>query len=89
MGFGPSFFYRPDATVRFAGVTPPAGFAQLPPMPHGAAVPADLCFYIVATAEAEMAKFVDALAASGVTDPGAMPSRPRSWACGSRNSSPG
>lgn len=66
VGFGPSFFYRPDLSVRFAGVTPPAGFAQLPPMPHGAAVPADVCFYIVATAEAEIAKFVNALAASGV-----------------------
>lgn len=66
-GFGQSFFYRADATVRFAEVTPPAGFAQLPPMPHGAAVPADVCFYIVATAEAEIAKFVNALAASGVT----------------------
>lgn len=66
VGFGPSFFYRPDGTVRFAGATPPAGFAQLPPMPQGA-IPADVCFYIVATAEAEIAKFVNALAASGVT----------------------
>ena len=67
VGFGPSFFYRADASVRFAGVTLPVGFAPLPPMPHGAAVPADVCFYIVATAEAEIAMFVNALAASGVT----------------------
>lgn len=67
VGFGQSFFYRADATVRFDGVTPPAGLAQLPPMPHGGPVPADVCFYIVATAEAEIAKFVNALAVSGVT----------------------
>lgn len=67
VGFGSSLFYRPDGSLRFPGVTPPAGFTQVPPMPLGAPVVADVCFYIVATAEAEIARFVNVLAGSGIT----------------------
>ena len=59
VGFAPSFFTtHGTGEPRFAGVTAPAGFAELPPMPLGTPVPADVVFYVVATAEAEIAEFV-------------------------------
>lgn len=65
VGFAPSFFTPQGAgEPRFAGVAPPAGFAELPPMPLGTPVSADLVFYLVATAEAEIAKFVTGVSAT-------------------------
>lgn len=65
VGFAPSFFMADSAGQRrFPDVAPPVGFGQLPPMPLGAPVPADVVFYVVATAEAEIAKFLTGVAAT-------------------------
>lgn len=65
VGFAPSFFAVPGTgEPRFADVAPPAGFGELPPMPLGVAVSADVVFYLVATAEAEIARFVAGVAAT-------------------------
>jgi len=65
VGFAPSFFTVPGTgEPRFADVTPPAGFGHLPPMPLGAPVSADVVFYLVATAEAEIAAFVAGVGAT-------------------------
>lgn len=49
VGFGPTFFTRPDGTARFDGVQPPAGFDRLPPVPGSADAAADLAFYAMST----------------------------------------
>lgn len=63
VGFGPTLFL--NATTgqpRFPDFEPPAGFAHLPPVPQGGPIAADMVFYLVATAEAEIARFVAGLA---------------------------
>jgi deferrochelatase/peroxidase EfeB len=65
VGFAPSFFINPSTgQPRFAGLAPPAGFAELPPMPLGSPVSTDLVFYVVATAEAEIARFLTEVSAT-------------------------
>lgn len=59
VGFAPSFFVNPSTgQPRFVDLAPPAGFTELPPMPLGSPVSADVVFYVVATAEAEIARFL-------------------------------
>jgi deferrochelatase/peroxidase EfeB len=65
VGFAPSFFIVPDTgTPRFPEVLPPAGFTVLPSMPLGSPVSADVAFYLVATAEAELARFITGVAST-------------------------
>ncbi|GAA1970075.1 hypothetical protein GCM10009798_33480 [Nocardioides panacihumi] len=63
VGFGPTLFVNPTTALpRFGDIQPPAGFARLPSVPQGAPVSADVVFYLVATAEAEIARFIRGLA---------------------------
>jgi deferrochelatase/peroxidase EfeB len=63
VGFGPSLFINASTgQPRFPDITPPAGFAQLPAVPQGSQVLGDVAVYLVATAEAEIAKFLHGIA---------------------------
>lgn len=58
VGFGASFFLASGAP-RFPDVQIPAGLTEAPPaMPSGEQIPADLAFYVMATAEAVAAEFL-------------------------------
>jgi len=59
VGFAPRFFGSPGAP-RFEGLQTPAGFATPPPI-QGTPVDADLIFYVVATEEARVSTFLEAL----------------------------
>lgn len=61
VGFGRSFFTRPDETERFPGLVRPAGFDRPPHVPGSEDAAADVIFYIMATQESVVADFLTGL----------------------------